>query len=540
MLSKNDILELSCSSLGSNMEGVCHTDDYTVFVPGMLPDETGTVRIVKVQNRIAFGIPVSLSSSSPERLAPDCDAYPKCGGCSCRHMSYAFSLEAKQKQVQHCFHSIGHIDLTVPPVLGMEHPFHYRNKSSFPIGGEKNAPLLGFYAPRSHRIVPVSSCINAMEPTNSLLSAFLSWMTDRHIAPYHEENHTGLLRHIVVRINRNHEAMVTLVARKRHVPYLDDLIERLAPLGMTSLVLNINDQPTNVILGSDYIPVYGPGTLHDRLLDLDFELSPASFFQVNVEQAEKIYSIAREYAALTPETKVLDLYCGTGTISLILASQCRLVIGVEVVPQAIENAHQNAIRNGLDHAEFRVGRAEQELPLLVSQGFKPDVIVVDPPRKGLDPSVINTVCSIRPERIVYVSCNPATLARDAAIFHELGYDIQKIQCVDMFCWTSDVETVCLLSKIKSAPHIDINLDMTELDVTAAETKATYEEIKAYVLEHTGLKVSCLYIAQVKAKHGIIERDCYNKAKTEGNRVPKCPPEKERAIEEALRHFQMIP
>ena len=206
----------------------------------------------------------------------------------------------------------------------------------------------------------------------------------------------------------------------------------------------------------------------------------------------------------------------------------------------MENAKQNAERNGIRNASFHAGKAEDLLPRMVADGLKPDVIVVDPPRKGLEPSVIKAIAEAGPDRLVYVSCNPATLARDAGLLREEGYQLKKVQPVDMFCWTSGIETVCLLSKIRSAPHIDIDLDMTELDVTAAETKATYEEIKAYVLEHTGLKVSCLYIAQVKAKHGIIERDCYNKAKTEGNRVPKCPPEKERAIEEALRHFQMIP
>jgi 23S rRNA (uracil1939-C5)-methyltransferase len=332
--------------------------------------------------------------------------------------------------------------------------------------------------------------------------------------------------------------MVTVVARKANVPFLKDLSQKLIPLGVRTLVLNVNPEATNVILGSEYLPVYGEGFLHDQILGLDFELSPASFFQVNVSQTEKLYSLALQFADLTPSQTAFDVYCGTGTISLLLARQCRQVIGIEVVPQAVENAKKNASANQITNAEFYTGTAESMLPKLVS-ATRADVIVVDPPRKGLDASVIQTIADVSPDRVVYVSCNPATLARDAALFLTHGFHIEKVQPVDMFCWTSDVETVCLLSKLKSTYYIDVDLDLSELDVTQAEAKATYDEIKAYVFEHTGLQVSNLYIAQVKAKHGIIERNCYNKPKTEGNKVPKCPPDKEKAIENALRHFQMI-
>ena len=444
-MNKNDIFEMTCTSLGSNMEGICHYDGMAVFVSGMLPGETAPVRIVKTQAKYAFGIlntPPEISSDI--RTIPDCSAYPKCGGCSARHMSYETSLKFKQLQVQNCFHSIAHMDLDIPPVLGMDSPYHYRNKSAFPLGGTKDQPVLGFFAPRSHRIIPVDSCTNAMEPTDAICSAFLDWMREHRISSYNEETHTGLLRHLIIRVNRLYESMVTVVARKANVPFLKDLSQKLHPLNVKTLVLNVNPESTNVILGHEFLPVYGEGVLHDQILGLDFELSPASFFQVNVLQTEKLYSLAVEFAELTPDQTVFDVYCGTGTISLLLARHCKHVYGIEVVPQAIENAKKNAAANHISNVSFYTGAAEDKLPELVHQTAKPDAIVVDPPRKGLDPSVIQTICDVSPSRVVYVSCNPATLARDVSLFAEKGYHIDRIQPVDMFCWTSDVETVCCL------------------------------------------------------------------------------------------------
>lgn len=445
-MNKNDIFEMTCTSLGSNMEGICHYDGLVVFVPGMLPGETSSVRVVKTQSNYAFGILDAMPDPPSEvRIQPDCSAYPKCGGCSARHMSYETSLLYKQNQVKNCFHSIGHIDIDIPPVLSMEDPYHYRNKSSFPLGGTKEDPVLGFYAPRSHRIIPVASCTNAMVPTDEICHAFLSWMKAHRLSSYNEETHTGLLRHLIIRVNRQHESMVTVVARKANVPFLKDLSQKLIPLGVRTLVLNVNPEATNVILGSEYLPVYGEGFLHDQILGLDFELSPASFFQVNVSQTEKLYSLALQFADLTPSQTAFDVYCGTGTISLLLARQCRQVIGIEVVPQAVENAKKNASANQITNAEFYTGTAESMLPKLVS-ATRADVIVVDPPRKGLDASVIQTIADVSPDRVVYVSCNPATLARDAALFLTHGFHIEKVQPVDMFCWTSDVETVCCLRR----------------------------------------------------------------------------------------------
>ena len=540
-MQKNETLTLLCESLGAELEGVCRHEGMAVFVPGLLPGETGRVRVVKVQPRYAFGrLEALLSPPSPDRREPDCAAYPRCGGCSGRHMTYEATLRAKRQQVEDCFRRIGHLEVDVAPVISMEQPFAYRNKTALPVGGTADQPVIGFYAPRSHALIPAADCPNAMPPAPALSLALLQWMRAGRVAPYQEETHSGLIRHLVVRVSRTGKALACVVSRENRLPDEDGLVSALTAAGAESVVLNHNPARTNVILGGQFRTLCGSGLLEDSLCGLRFEVSPAAFFQVNPVQTERLYQTALDFAALRGDELAADVYCGAGTITLMLARQARQVIGIEAVPAAIENARRNAARNGISNAAFHCGEAESVLPRLVREGLRPDTVVVDPPRKGLDPQVISAISQAAPGRLVYVSCNPATLARDAALFAAEGWRVDRVQPVDMFCWTSGVETVCLLSKIKSAPHIDIDLDMTELDVTAAETKATYEEIKAYVLEHTGLKVSCLYIAQVKAKHGIIERDCYNKSKTEGNRVPKCPPEKEKAIEEALRHFQMIP
>ena len=537
---KNDILTLTADTLGADLEGVCRHEGMAVFVPGLLPGETARVRIVKTEKRYAFGrLESQPDVPSSDRRMPDCPAYPRCGGCSGRHMSYEATLEAKRRQVQDCFRRIGRLDVTVPPVLGMTDPSAYRNKTALPVGGTADAPCVGFYAPRSHAIIPIDRCPNAMPPADALCRAVLSWMKARHITPYNEETHTGLMRHIVIRVNRKHEAMVTLAVNGASIPAAAELWAALKPLGAVSLILNENRDRTNVILGRKFRTLYGQDTLKDVLCGLTFDLSPAAFFQVNPQQTEVLYQTALDFAQLSSGDRLCDVYCGAGTISLMMARHCHEVLGIEIVPQAIENAKANAARNGITNADFRCGAAEEVLPRLVSEGLRPDVIVIDPPRKGVEPAVIDAISAAGPRRVVYVSCNVATQARDAALLAERGYRLDRVQPVDMFCWTSGVECVALLSKLDTPQHIDIDLELDELDVTSAESKATYQEIKDYVLEHSGLKVSSLYIAQVKQKHGIIERECYNAPKTEGGKVPQCPEEKVAAIEDALRHFGMI-
>lgn len=446
-MKKNDIYPMTAESLGADMEGVCRHEGMAVFVPGLLPGESCNVRIVKPQSRFAFGrMEGTVDQPSILRREPDCPAYPRCGGCSCRHMTYQATLDAKRRQVRDCFQRIGHLDVEVPPVIGMADPSHYRNKTALPVGGTAEHPQAGFFAPRSHALIPIDSCPNAMEPANTLTRVFLGWMQEHGIAPYREEEHKGLVRHLVIRVNRQGQAMVTVVANAARLPHEEDLARRLMQHGAVSVILNENRDKTNVILGRKFRTVAGPDMLEDVLCGLKFELSSAAFFQVNPQQTEKLYQTALDFAELRPEDTLCDVYCGAGTITLMMARHCKTALGVEIIPQAIENARQNALRNGIANAEFRTGAAEDVLPALVDGGLRPDVIVVDPPRKGLEPAVISAMAKASPRRIVYVSCNVATQARDAALLQEQGYHLERVQPVDMFCWTSGVECVAAFSK----------------------------------------------------------------------------------------------
>ena len=446
-MKKNECFSMAADRLGADLEGICLFEGMPVFVPGLLPGESASVRIVKAEKRYAFGRMESLPDPvSPDRREPDCAAWPRCGGCTGRHMSYEATLAAKRQQVGDCFRRIGGLDVEVPPVLGMDRPFGYRNKTSLPAGGTAAEPVLGFYAPRSHTVIPMGACPNAMSPANELASAFQDWMKMFHVEPYREDTRQGLIRHLVIRINRQGESMVTVAANGNTLPHAEELAAALIPLGTVSLWLNENRRADNVILSDTFHLLSGKETLTDTLLGLRFSLSPASFFQVNPQQTEKLYQTALDLADLKPSDLVCDVYCGAGTITLAFAQHCREAVGIEIVPAAVENAKQNAEANGIANASFRAGKAEELLPRMVADGLRPDVIVVDPPRKGLDLSVIQAIAEAEPDRLVYVSCNPATLARDAGLLKTEEYEIQKVQPVDMFCWTSGVETVCLLSK----------------------------------------------------------------------------------------------
>ena len=447
-MQKNEIFRLSAEKLGAEMEGICRLERMPVFVPGLLPGEEADVRIVKVEKRYAFGRMESPPAApSPDRRDPGCAAYPRCGGCSGRHMSYEATLEGKRQQVQDCFERIGGIRTEVPPVLGMEHPAAYRNKTSLPCAGTADMPVLGFYAPRSHQVIPAADCPNAMPPAGDIAQAFLAWMRRNRVEPYREESHTGLIRHLVIRVSREGQSMVTVAANGGRLPRAEELAASLKQLGTVSLWLNDNRDRTNVILSRNFHLIYGRETLPDTLCGLRFELSPASFFQVNPVQTEKLYETALRFADLQSDETVCDVYCGAGTITLAAARRCASAVGIEIVPDAVENARRNTERNGITNAVFHTGAAEDLLPRMVRDGLRCAAVLVDPPRKGLEPEVIRAIAQAGPSRVVYVSCNAATLARDAALFLEAGYRTEKVQPVDMFCWTSGIETVCLLSRL---------------------------------------------------------------------------------------------
>ena len=543
MLAKNQCYEMTCESFGQDAQGVCRHDGIAVFVPGLLPGERARVRIVKPEKRYAFGRIEELLEKSPNRAEPFCPIYKRCGGCVCQHMTYETSLAFKRRQVQDLLERVGGLSIEVPPVLGMAHPFGYRNKGAYPVAQVGGAPACGFFAPRSHDLIPLpqNGCAIQGEDSAKATQAVLAWMRQNNVPAYDELTGRGLVRHIMTRSTTHGELMVVLVVTRADIPKAGQLIELLkaAVPGLCSICLSINSRRTNVILGTDIRVLWGKDTMEDTLCGLRFSVSPLSFFQVNPAQTEKLYGLALEYAGLTGFETIVDAYCGAGTISLLLAQKAKKVIGIEIVPEAIQNANENAVRNHIENAEFHVGATEDLLPRLIADGLRPDVIVLDPPRKGCDPAVLDAIIAAAPKRVVYVSCGAPTLARDAKLLAEGGYTAEKVQCVDMFCWTGAVETVMSLVQQNPDDIVKVGIDADELAVTKAESKATYGEIQTRVKEQTGLNVTPLYIAQVKRKHGIIERECYNKAKSESAKMLICPPDKEKAIEDALRFFGMI-
>lgn len=543
MLAKNQCFEMTCDAFGQDAQGVCRHEGMAVFVPGLLPGERALVRIVKPEKRYAFGRVEKLLEKSPSRTEPFCPIYKRCGGCVCQHMTYEASLAFKRQQVQDLLQRVGGLSIEVPPVWGMAHPFGYRNKGAYPVAQTDGAPACGFFAPRSHDLVPLpeNGCAIQGEDSAKATQAVLNWMRQNSVPAYDEQTGRGLVRHIMTRSTTSGELMVVVVVTRADIPKAGRLIEllRAAVPGLCSVCLSVNSRRTNVILGTDIRVLWGKAAMEDTLCGLRFSVSPLSFFQVNPRQTERLYDLALEYAGLTGAETVVDAYCGAGTISLLLAQKAKKVIGIEIVPEAIQNANENAARNGVANAEFHVGATEELLPKLVANGLRPDVIVLDPPRKGCDPAVLQAIIAAAPKRVVYVSCGAPTLARDAKLLVEGGYAAEKVQCVDMFCWTGAVETVMSLVQQNPDDIVKVGIDADELAVTKAESKATYGEIQTRVKEQTGLNVTPLYIAQVKRKHGIIERECYNKAKSESAKMLICPPDKEKAIEEALRFFGMI-
>jgi len=538
---KNLICTLSFTGYTAEGMGVARLEGRVVFVPGVVRGETWRVRLEKVNKRVAWGRGVELLVSSPERLEPDCPLAGRCGGCQFRHMIYAEELRAKGDRVRDALERLGGVHLELPPVLGAEVTERYRNKVQLPVSEEKNGLAVGYYRARSHQVLDAADCLLQPEAASRLRGAFKRWMEQNMIPAYEEETGTGLVRHLYIRTNGRGESLCCVAANGDKLPGEEKLVSALrdAEPGLSGVVFNVNRRDTNVILGDEFRLIWGRDWLEEELLGLTFRLSVPSFFQVNRAQTETLYRTVLDFAGLTGGETVLDLYCGVGSISLCLARQAGQVIGAEVVSQAVEDARENAARNKIGNAAFFCGDAGETAARLKEQGVRPQVAVVDPPRKGLAPEVPGILAGLGPERIVYVSCDPATLGRDVKRFGELGYSAVKAQAVDLFPRTAHVETVCLLSKLHSDQHIEMEMKMDELDLTAAESKATYEEIKEYVLEHTGLKVSSLYIAQVKQKCGIIERINYNQPKSEKSRQPKCPPEKEKAIRDALEHFRMI-
>ena len=547
-LQKNQILTLRIERLSSDGSGVAHSaDGEAVFVPGTAPGDEARVRIVKYCGRYAFGILDELLTPSPDRIPVDCPVAGPCGGCSLRHLDYAAELRAKQESVLDAFRRIGGLEVPVLDILPSPEVDRYRNKVQFPVGVDKNGvPCIGFYAGRTHRIVPCPDCKLQPSVLNEIGNALCAFFAQQGIRPYDEQSGKGLVRHIFLRRGAHSgQIMVCLVCTRAKLPHAEQLCTALRGQfpAISTILLNVNAKNTNVILGSENHILYGPGYIEDTLCGVPVRLGPLSFYQVNTLAAERLYGVAAQYAQLTPDDALLDLYCGMGTIGLSMAEQCRELIGVEIVPEAIESAKANAARMGeavAAKSRFFCADAGQAATQLAAEGLHPDIVMLDPPRKGCDEATLSAVVRMAPRRVVYVSCNPATAARDAAWLEQTGYHAEKVQPVDLFPRTKHCECVIALSKGEiDSKKVRVEFSLEGMDTSGLQKGATYPEIKARVLEQTGLKVSSLYISQVKQKCGLEVRENHHKAKSENVKQPQCPKEKEDAIVEALKHFQMI-
>ena len=542
MLRKNDEIYLTVKGCTVQGSGVCDHEGMTVFVRGAVTGDRVLAHIIKVKKTYAVGIIKKLIQRSPMRAKNFCPIAEKCGGCCFAHIKYNAELEIKAQQVADNFKRLGKLDIVPDPIIPSPSAERYRNKAQYPVGSDGKFASIGFYAPMTHRIIDCADCLLQPKEFAEITDIFRDWIREKKIPVYSEADGTGLLRHVYIRkAAATEQIMVCAVANGEKLPEADDLIERLKTVnGVASIILNINREKTNVVLGKECRTLWGSDFITDELCGLKFNLSALSFYQVNHDGAEVLYEKAKEYASLTGGETLVDLYCGTGTIGLTMAKNVKKLIGVEIVPQAVENAKENAKLNGIDNAEFICSDASQAAQTLFERGEKPDVVILDPPRKGCDEALINTVAKMKPDRVVYVSCDSATLARDCRRFADLGYETLQATPVDMFPHTAHVETVVLLvRKISTKDYVTVEVRPEELELGSLKTHGTYEEIKSYVLHKHGLKISTLNISQVKRKCGLDVGEAYNKPKKQNSKVPNCPPEKEAAIMDALKHFNMI-
>ncbi len=542
---KNDLVTLEIEDCGIDGEGIGKADGFTVFVKDAVIGDTVTAKIIKAKKNYGYGRLMEVLKPSPYRVEPKCEFARQCGGCQLQALSYDQQLVFKTNKVKGHLERIGGFtDIPMEPIIGMDELFHYRNKAQFPVGRNKEGKIVtGFYAGRTHNIIENRDCALGVAENKEVLDRVIAHMEKYGIEPYNEATGKGLVRHVLIRYGYfTKEVMVCLILNGNKIPKEELLVKSLCEIpGMTSITINVNKKHSNVILGEEIRLLWGQEYITDRIGDISYQISPLSFYQVNPMQTQKLYAKALEYADLHGEETVWDLYCGIGTISLFLAQKAKFVRGVEIVPAAIENAKENAKLNGLENTEFFVGKAEEVLPREYKKnGVYADVIVVDPPRKGCDETLLETMVEMNPERIVYVSCDSATLARDLKYLCERGYELRKVCPVDQFGMTVHVETVVLLSKGEvDSKKIRVEFSLEDMDMSEFQDGATYPQIKEYVLEHTGLKVSNLYISQIKRKCGLEVGKNYNLPKSEDSRQPQCPPEKEKAIREAFKYFGMI-
>ncbi len=578
--SKNDCVELTIEDIGVSGEGIGKVDGYTLFVKDTVIGDVVRVKIMKAKKNYGYARLMDIIKPSEDRVEPACPIARQCGGCQIQAMNYNAQLKYKQKLVKDNLLRISGLtegaDYEMCEILGMDTPFRYRNKAQYPVGEDKDGNIvMGFYAGHTHSIIacPDDDCMLGHRDNAFILNAVKEWMKEYRVRAYNENIHKGTVRHVLIRTGyHTDEVMVCLVTKKMlRKEAADGLVKAIQKLklNVASLVVNINKEDTNVILGKECITLYGRPYIEDYIGDIKFQISPLSFYQVNPKQTEVLYNKALEFARLKGNESVWDMYCGIGTISLFLAKKAGKVYGVEIVPQAIEDAKNNAKINNIDNAEFFVGKAEEVVPAFYKKQTgvqsdndstdskeydmtRPDVVVVDPPRKGCDKKLLDTIVSMTPDRIVYVSCDSATLARDLKLLVEYGYKVEKVQPVDQFGNTVHVETVVLLSHKKADSYIHIDVEFGEgegkipvdsiakrAEAYKPKEKVTYKMIKEYIEAKYGFKVHTAYIAEVKRNLGLPMYDAPN-AVEELKQPRKHPtPEKVEAIKDALRYFAVI-
>lgn len=517
----------------------------SVIVKNGIPGQKVKFCVNKFKRGNAEGRLLEVLEKSPlETRKPVCSIFPACGGCMYQTMSYEAQMEMKAEQVKNILDEAVDGEYLFEGVKASPKEFAYRNKMEFSFGDEyKDGPLtLGLHKKGStYDVLTASDCKLVHDDMTKILNCVLEYFKQRNVSYYKKMQHTGYLRHLLLRRgDRTGEILVNLVTTTQEEHDMSPLKEALLNLELEGKIVGflhiLNDSLSDVVQSDETRIIYGQDYFYEKLLNLEFKITPFSFFQPNSRGAEVLYSTVRDYIGDINDMTVFDLFSGTGTIAQVLAPVAKQVIGVEIIEEAVEAAKENAAHNGLSNCKFIAGDVFKVLDEIEE---KPDVIVLDPPRDGIHPKALPKILDYGVDKIVYISCKVTSLARDLEMIQARGYEVVKSVAVDQFCQTVHVETICLLSKLNTKQHIEVEVKMDELDITAAESKATYEEIKTYVLEHTGLKVSHLYIAQVKQKYGIIERENYNKPKSENARQPKCTPEKEAAIIDALRYFQMI-
>lgn len=449
---KNDVVTVRIEDMGTDGEGIGKVDGFTLFIKDALIGDVVEAKLMKVKKNYGYARLMNIITPSPDRVEPKCPVYRQCGGCQIQALDYPAQLKFKERKVQGNLERIGGFtDILLEPIIGMENPYHYRNKAQFPVGTDKNGEIVtGFYAGRTHDIIPNTRCYLGVEVNEEILQVVLEYMKKYSVSAYNETTGKGLVRHVLIRNGfTSGEVMVCIVVNGKKLPRAEKLVDELIKIeGMTSITLNVNEKRTNVILGEEVRLLWGTTFIQDNIGDITYRISPLSFYQVNPVQTRRLYETALEYADLKGEETVWDLYCGIGTISLFLAQKAKMVYGVEIVPQAIEDARANAELNGIDNAKFYVGKAEEVLPELYErEGIYADVIVVDPPRKGCDEKCLETIVKMQPDRVVYVSCDSATLARDLRYLCERGYEVIKGRACDMFPMTTHVESVVLMSRV---------------------------------------------------------------------------------------------